>query len=34
MCYKEFKPEWDVNIASTEFKKKVGVNAYIYYTRT
>jgi hypothetical protein len=34
MCYSKFKPEWDINNDGVKFHKKVGANAYIYYSRT
>ena len=34
MCYKPFKKEWDINNEEVDFKKKIGANAYIYYSKT
>lgn len=34
MCYKKFKPEWDINNERVGYHKKIGANAYIYYSRT
>ena len=33
MCLPKFKPEWDINNDGIKFHKKVGVNAYIYYSK-
>lgn len=34
MCYSPFKQEWDVNNDKSEYLKKIGVNSYIYYSKT
>ena len=34
MCYEPFKQEWDVNNDRVEYLKKIGVNAYIFYSKT
>lgn len=34
ICYTPMKPQWDLNNDQTVYKKKVGVNAYIVYSRT
>lgn len=34
MCCSKYKQEWDINNDSCAFKEKIGVNAYIYYSRT
>ena len=34
MCNAKFKPEWDINNDGVKFHKKIGANAYIYYSRT
>lgn len=34
MCYGPFRQEWDINNDKIQFKKKVGANAYVYYSKT
>lgn len=33
MSFPKFKQEWDINNDGVKFCKKVGVNAYIYYSK-
>ena len=34
MSFPKFKPDWDINNDRVKFCKKVGVNAFIYYSKT
>lgn len=34
ICYTPMKPQWDLNNDQTVYKKKIGVNAYVVYSRT
>ena len=34
MNYKKLKPEWDLNNDTSGFKKKIGANGYVMYTKS